>query len=256
MLKVISFTICPFVQRITAMLEAKQAPYEVDFISLSDKPQWFLDISPNGQVPVLVTESGTALFESDAIAEYLEEAYPALQPDLSAEQKALNRAWSYLSSKQYLVQCSAQASKDADTLKERTAKLATAFAKVENVLGDFRFFNSGSLSMVDLAWLPVLHRAHIMREHTGYDFLAGYPKTKAWQAALMETGLAEKTVSEDFIEAFKGYYLSEKTFLGTCCQYQLESHTKNPSAHCAGTDTAFLPVNREITSRNKERYSK
>lgn len=216
MLKVISFTICPFVQRITAMLEAKSLPYEVQYISLGDKPQWFLDISPNGQVPVMVTENGTALFESDAIAEYLEDAYPVLQEGISAEQKALNRAWSYLGTKNYLPQCGAQSSKDIQTLKERTEKLATAFAKVEKVLGEYRFFNSDTLSMVDLAWLPLLHRANIIREKSGYDFLAGYPKVQAWQAELLETGLAEKTVSADFLEKFSDFYLSEKTFLGRC----------------------------------------
>ena len=214
MLKVISFKICPFVQRITGMLEAKNIPYEIEFIDLKNKPEWFLELSPNGQVPVLVTENGNALFESDAIAEYLEEAYPALQEGLTFEQKALNRAWSYLGSKQYLVQCPAQRSNDAETLKERTEKLAKAFAKVEKELGEHRFFNSDTLSMVDMAWLPVLHRAHIVHEKTGYDFLAGFPKVKAWKDALMETGLPEKTVSEDFIEAFSNFYLSEKTFLG------------------------------------------
>ncbi|KEI69509.1 glutathione S-transferase family protein [Endozoicomonas elysicola] len=216
MLKVISFKICPFVQRITAMLEAKNLSYQVEYISLSDKPQWFMDISPNGQVPVMVTENGIALFESDAIAEYLEDAYPVLQQELSAEQKALNRAWSYLGTKNYLPQCGAQSSKDAQTLKERTEKLATAFAKVEKVLGEYRFFNSDTLSMVDLAWLPLLHRAQIIREKSGYDFLVGYPKVQAWQAALMDTSLAEKTVSEDFLEKFSDFYLSEKTFLGRC----------------------------------------
>ncbi|WP_461538240.1 glutathione S-transferase family protein [Spongorhabdus nitratireducens] len=214
MLKVISFKICPFVQRITAILEAKQIPYEVEYISLSDKPQWFLDISPNGQVPVLVTENGTALFESDAIAEYLDEVYPALQPGLSFEQKALNRAWSYLGSKQYLVQCSAQRSQDIATLNERAEKLATAFAKVEKVLGDTRFFSGDIPGMVDLAWLPVLHRAYIVKEKTGFDFLAGFPKVQSWQSALIATGLAEKTVSEDFMAKFSQFYLSEATALG------------------------------------------
>ncbi|WP_422135913.1 MULTISPECIES: glutathione S-transferase family protein [unclassified Endozoicomonas] len=218
MLKVISFKICPFVQRITGMLEAKSIPYEIEYISLSEKPRWFLAISPNGQVPVMVTENGTALFESDAIAEYLEEAYPPLLPGLSAEQKALNRAWSYLGSKQYLVQCSAQRSQDAQALIERTEKLASAFAKVEKGLAEQPFFNSDSLGMVDLAWLPVLHRAHIIQVNTGYDFLAFYPKTKAWQKSLLATGLAEKSVSDDFIEKFTGFYLSEETFLGRCEQ--------------------------------------
>lgn len=33
MIKVVSFKICPFVQRITALLEAKQIPYEIEYIT-------------------------------------------------------------------------------------------------------------------------------------------------------------------------------------------------------------------------------
>jgi len=41
MLKVISFNICPFVQRVTALLAAKGIDYEIENISLKDKPQGF-----------------------------------------------------------------------------------------------------------------------------------------------------------------------------------------------------------------------
>ncbi len=34
MLTVVSFSLCPFVQRVTAALEARNIPYKVDFISL------------------------------------------------------------------------------------------------------------------------------------------------------------------------------------------------------------------------------
>ncbi|RDE25019.1 glutathione S-transferase family protein [Motiliproteus coralliicola] len=214
MLKVISFKICPFVQRVTALLEAKQIPYQVEYISLSDKPQWFLEISPNGQVPLLVTESGSVLFESDAIVEYLEEAYPALQPELGSEQRALDRAWSYLASKHYLVQCSAQRSPDSDTLVERRAKLDSAFSKVDLALADCPYFNGTALSMVDIAWLPLLHRAAVIEQRSGYDFLSGFPKVKHWQQALLATGLAEKSVSADFDDRFSEFYLSDQTLLG------------------------------------------
>ncbi len=213
-MKVVSFKICPFVQRVTAMLEAKKITYEIEFISLSDKPQWFLDISPNGQVPVLITDHGTALFESDAIVEYLDEAYPALQPDLSPEEKATNRAWSYLASKNYLVQCGAQRSPDGPTLGERSEKLGQAFDKIERQLGDTPYFNGDSLGMVDIAWLTLLHRADIVEKNTGYDFIGDRPRLKAWQGNMMATGLAEKSVAPDFDEAFAKFYLSEETYLG------------------------------------------
>lgn len=213
-MKVVSFKICPFVQRVTSLLEAKKVPYDIEFISLSDKPQWFLDISPHGQVPVLITDGGKALFESDAIVEYIEEAYPPLQPGISPEEKATNRAWSYLASKNYLVQCSAQRSPDADVLKERSAKLGVAFDRIEKQLGDTPFFSGGEIGMVDIAWLALLHRADIVEKRSGYDFIGDRPKLKAWQKRLMETGLAEKSVAPDFVDVFSNFYLSDQTYLG------------------------------------------
>ena len=215
-MKVVSLKICPFVQRVTALLEAKQIPYDIEFISLRNKPQWFLDISPNGQVPVLVTDGGTALFESDAIAEYLEEAYPPLQTGLSAEDRAIDRAWSYLASKNYLVQCSAQRSSNREILTERAGKLGKAFDRIEQQLGSTAFFGGDAIGMVDIAWLPLLHRADIIDRRTGFDFLGDRPNLKAWQRRLIETGLAEKSVADDFEDAFAGFYLSEETYLGRC----------------------------------------
>ena len=216
-MKVISFRICPFVQRVTALLAAKHIDYDLEFISLSDKPQWFLDLSPNGQVPVLITDGGDALFESDAIAEYLEEAYPPLQPALSLEEKAKNRAWSYLATKNYLVQCSAQRSPDEDVLRQRSEKLGEAFDRMEKRLGDTPYFGGDTIGMVDIAWLTLLHRAHLIERRSRYDFIGDRPKLKAWQRQLLESGLATKSVPPDFDDAFAAFYLSDQTYLGRAC---------------------------------------
>lgn len=209
MLKIISFKICPFVQRVTAALEAKQVPYEIEYISLSDKPQWFLDISPNGQVPILVTENGTTLFESDAIIEYIDDEFGNLEPNLSNEDKALDRSWSYLAAKHYLTQCGTMSSKNKVTFEERTANFIKAFEKVESKLaGETKFFKSDNISKVDIAWLPLLHRAAIIEKHSGFDFLCGLPKVKTWQKVMLATGLAEKSVANDFVERFSDFYLT------------------------------------------------
>lgn len=231
MLKIISFTICPFVQRVTALLEAKKVPYEIEFISLKDKPQWFLDISPTGQVPVLVTEPGEALFESDAIAEYIDEVSEPLEANLSPEQRAKDRAWSYQASKHYLVQCPAMRSADKDILAERTAKLAKAFEKAEKVLGEGPYFKGEKLSNVDIAWLPLLHRAAIIEQKACYDFLEGFPKVKAWQKAILESGLTEKSVAPDFDQKFADFYLAQETQLG-----KMMRDCKASKAACAESD--------------------
>jgi glutathione S-transferase len=214
MIKIISFKICPFVQRVTAALAAKYIPYEIEYISLKDKPQWFLDISPNGQVPVMVTENGTALFESDAIVEYIEDEYGSIEQNVSNEQRALDRAWSYLGTKNYLAQCGTMSSKDKETFKQRSEKLISIFSRVETQLsGTTKYFKSDELSNVDIAWLPLLHRAAIVKEHTGFDFLCGLPKTQAWQSAILATSIINDTVSNDFEKLFTDFYLTN-TYLG------------------------------------------
>ena len=214
MLKVISFKICPFVQRVTALLEAKGLDYEIEYISLSNKPQWFLDISPNGQVPVLVTESGRALFESDAIVEFIEEAYAPLEAGVDAEQRAINRAYSYLGSKQHLVQCSTMRSADASVYTERSAKMHKALSNIAAAKSTGRFFGGDHLGMVDMAWVPVLHRAFIVKRHTGVDLLEEWPELQQWQANLDDTGLFEASCADDFEEAFSNFYLAPTTYLG------------------------------------------
>lgn len=214
MIKVISFKICPFVQRVTAALEARYISYKVEYISLKNPPAWFSEVSPNAQVPLLITDSGALLFESDAIVEYLDDVYGPIQKDISPEQRAIDRAWSYQASKHYLVQCGAMRSPDKNSLASGSHNLGKAFDRIENILEKGPYFHGQNLGNVDIAWLPLLHRAEIIERYSGYDFLNGYPKVKAWQLALIATGLADRSVSSDFEEEFSNFYLSDETYLG------------------------------------------
>ncbi len=207
MTKLISFKNCPFVQRVMGSLVMKNVPFEIEYIELNSKPQWFLDISPNGQVPVLITENDTVLFESDAIVEYLDDKYTPIE-EVSPEQKALDRAWSYQASKHYMPQCGTMASKDKETFETRLANLQKAFLKAEKKLGDTEFFKGDYISNVDIAWLPLLHRAFVIKGRSGFDMLESFPKVQRWQAALIESGLTDKTVPADFIDKFSGFYLT------------------------------------------------
>ena len=236
-MKIVSFKICPFVQRVTALLEAKHVPYEVEYIDLSDKPAWFLEASPNGQVPILITDDGQVLFESDAIVEYLDETAGAPISASDPVKKAQDRAWSYLASKHYLVQCSAQRSTDEQALKEGREKLGAAFAKMEARLGEGPYLDEDTLGMVDIAWLPLLHRAAIIQRYTDFDFLEAFPKVKRWQEAVLAIGIAEKSVSEDFESRFTAFYLADTTHLGQLAKKQSGAACCGPT-ECREEDLA------------------
>ena len=96
-IELISFNLCPFVQRSVITLLKKGVDFKITYIDLADKPDWFLKISPLGKVPVL-RYGDEVLFESAVINEFLDEITPgSLLPSLPLE-KAKQRAWVEFSS--------------------------------------------------------------------------------------------------------------------------------------------------------------
>lgn len=78
-LRMFSMRFCPFAHRVHLVLNAKNLPYHVFYINLSEKPEWYLELNPNGKVPALqlTNEPGAPIMvESLAIAEHLEDKYP------------------------------------------------------------------------------------------------------------------------------------------------------------------------------------
>ena len=74
------------------VLRAKKVEFEVTHITADNKPDWFLEVSPHGKVPLLMVDQ-EVLFESNAIAEFLDETIkPRLHPE-DPFKRAENRAW-------------------------------------------------------------------------------------------------------------------------------------------------------------------
>jgi len=92
-LQIISANVCPFAQRTRMVLNEKSLDFELVEINLKDKPDWFLDVSPYGKVPVL-RHNGRTIYESAVINEYLDESFPEhpLMPSDPAS-RALARIW-------------------------------------------------------------------------------------------------------------------------------------------------------------------
>src|ERR1700758_1617868 len=89
----VSFKPCPWVQRAAIVLREKDIAFEFRHIDPDNRPDWFLAISPHKKVPVLRIDERVSLFESNAIAEYLDETIaPRLHPD-DPVLRAVTRAW-------------------------------------------------------------------------------------------------------------------------------------------------------------------
>ena len=73
-IKIYSSARCPYAQRTRMLMIEKELPFELTEVDLSNKPDWFLKVSPYGKVPVIV-DDGETIYESAIINEYLEEKY-------------------------------------------------------------------------------------------------------------------------------------------------------------------------------------
>src|SRR5258706_240547 len=133
--KLCSFKTCPWVQRAAIVLRAKNVPYEITYIDRNKRPDWFLAVSPHSKVPVLLVNDKEALFESNAIAEYLDEtAAPRLHPE-DPLARARNRAWTdYVSTFASAISNTAYSDSEEE-FATRAAKIAEPFSNLNDGLG-------------------------------------------------------------------------------------------------------------------------
>src|SRR6201999_3633225 len=125
----VSFKTCPWVQRAAIVLREKNTPFEFRHIDKDNRPDWFLAISPHKKVPVVSIDDKVSLFESNAIAEFLDETItPRLHPD-DPVQRPVNRAWTdYLPTFANLVTGQAYSEDEAEYQKD-IAQIPVAFAR-------------------------------------------------------------------------------------------------------------------------------
>jgi glutathione S-transferase len=188
-LKLCSFKTCPWVQRAAIVLRAKNVPYEITYIDRDHRPDWFLAVSPHSKVPVLLIDGKEALFESNAIAEYLEETVaPRLHPE-DPLARARNRAWTdYVTTFASAISNTAYSDSEEE-FAARGAKIADPFSKLDEALGKRGnagpYFNGPKFSLVDAAYAPFLQRYTFMDRVKPLGMIEKYPRLAAWRDALL-----------------------------------------------------------------------
>jgi len=184
----VSFKTCPWVQRAAIVLREKAIDFEFRHIEPDNRPDWFLAISPHKKVPVLRIDETVSLFESNAIAEYLDETIPPRLHPADPVARAINRAWTdYVPTFAEAVTATAYADSEADYNKA-AARIPAAFDQLERALakhGSGPYFNGASYSLVDAAYAPFLQRYYFLDRVRPLGFLKNFPRLQAWSDALL-----------------------------------------------------------------------
>lgn len=208
-LELISFEMCPYVQRSVIALKYKKKDFDIKFIDLQNKPDWFLKISPLGKVPVLRV-GDEVLFESAIINEYIDDVTsPHLQspdPLVRAKEKGWIEVSSQLFRNMYLI----LNTKDQDILEENVQLLFDGLEKVEGELPEnAMFFRGDHFSLVDCAFAPLFWRMYHIEDLKGDRRWEKIPKVRRWADNLVIMPAVKESVVEGFAEKFKKYLKSK-----------------------------------------------
>jgi glutathione S-transferase len=185
----VSFKTCPWVQRAAIVLREKKVEFEFQHIEPDNRPDWFLAISPHKKVPVLRIDDRVSLFESNAIAEYLDETVaPRLHPE-DPVARAVNRAWTdYVPTFADLVTATAYADTEAD-YRAAAEQIPVPFERLERALekqGSGPYFNGAKYALVDAAYAPFLQRYFFLDRIRKLGHIERFPRLAAWAKALVE----------------------------------------------------------------------
>jgi glutathione S-transferase len=198
-LKLVSYDLCPYVQRAAIALAEKNVPFTRINIDLADKPDWFKAISPLGKVPLLMV-GGEVLFESAVIVEYLDETVePRLHP-ADPLIKARHRAWMEFGASILANIWTLETTRDQKAFDEALAALGEKFARIEAVLGEGPFFSGTPFSLVDAVFAPVFRYFDGFEQLVDLGAFAGKPKLAAWRRVLAERPSVANAVIPDYAE--------------------------------------------------------
>jgi glutathione S-transferase len=213
-----SFKTCPWVQRAAIVLRAKEVPYDITYIDRDNRPDWFLKVSPHSKVPVLVIDGKEALFESNAIAEYLDETVtPRLHP-ADPLARARNRAWTDFVPDFAEAVSGTAYSNSEEEFSKAAAGIAKPFGKLDEALAqrgsDGPYFNGPKFSLVDAAYAPFLQRYTFLDRLKPVGIIEKFPRLAAWRDALLAHPAVKASTVANIEAVWQENLILRKRWLG------------------------------------------
>ena len=203
-IELISFDLCPFVQRSAILLAEKGIPFVTTYIDLSQKPEWFLQISPLGKVPTLRI-GDTVLFESMVIAEYLDEVYPPSLHPTDLLQKAKNRAWAEYSSTLFMDLYNLCLCQDEGAFTQLLQQFNLKLSRLEEQITIGPYFNGHDPKIIDFCIAPLFQRMELIEGSAGPALSSGYKNLSLWSKHLLERPSVQSSVPEQFDQKYISY---------------------------------------------------
>lgn len=211
-LELVSHYLCPYVQRAVITSLEKNIPHERTYIDLANKPDWFLQISPLGKVPLLKVEN-EVLFESAVICEYLDEITPNSLHPSDPLIKAKHRSWIEYGSTILNTIAGLYSAPGEKTFEMKRQELIDKFQWIEPQLSDNTYFASNDFSLVDATFAPIFRYFDVFDAIADFGVFTDTPKVTKWRLALQARPSVQQAVVVDYPERLLTFLKNKKSHI-------------------------------------------
>ena len=212
-IKLISFNICPYVQRAMIVLNEKNVPFDIEYIDLSAPPPWFYDISPLEKVPVLLVDD-KPLFESMVICEYLDEVHQGSLYPADPFAKAQNRAWIEFGNDLLMTTFNFLHENEAKKFNHLKETMIDRFEILEEQLSGHEYYNGAEFSLIDAVYAPLFRYHEGIKHYKDYDIFEDAPNVKAWAERLLKRQSVINSVPDSYLDDITNYFKNLDSIFG------------------------------------------
>lgn len=214
-IKLIASKFSPYCHRVEMVLIEKNIPYEKQEIDLQSKPEWFAKESPLGKVPLLYVDENP-LFESLAICEYLEEAFPQnpLHPK-DFYSKAWHRAWMEFSNGILATTFGMIFSQNQEQFDLKKAETIAKLIILNNHLKFNPYFDGDKFSLVDICLASAFKPLTFIDHKFTLEIFDLHKNVASYVEGAITRGSLHKAIPNDYEEIFKSVLERKKSHLLT-----------------------------------------
>jgi glutathione S-transferase len=202
----VSHALCPYVQRAAIMAHEKAIALERVVVDLADKPDWFVERSPTGKVPLMMIGDIT-LFESAAIAEFFDEISGGGMLPRDSIERARHRAWIEFASGTLAEIGAFYSAADSAAYDTRRGALVGRFRRVAKELTG-PWFGGRTFGLVDAAFAPVFRYLDAFERDADLFLLDDEPGLSDWRERLAKRASVKAAVLPDYPERLRAFLLS------------------------------------------------
>lgn len=209
----VSYKICPYVQRVAFCLEEAGADYSARYIDpYGPKPSWFTQMAPTGKVPVLRSGDLT-LHESDVILEYLNDVFggrflpsaPYEAARVRLQRRSVGALHAHL---QQLLVARTQGDFTAAVLAVQRELVALERVAQDLLHNEWQFPTLLSFSLA-----PVVYVFSILERVCGTQILPTQGPVAEWTRQALSRPAFLKTVQADHLHELTRFFMEQGPFL-------------------------------------------